>query len=108
MSPVEVRGDLWAERGVPPVPRRRLLGSLESCITCAPEPRRSRAPRGLSPPVGLRRRKFSGVPRPASPSRVEARVVLSRLPPLLFLPIEFSILPVSNVNLHVRAARLQI
>src|SRR5918998_4027834 len=104
--PVEVRGDLRAERGVPPVPSRRLLGSLESCMTCAPEPRRPRAPIGLSPPVGLRRRKFSGVPRTASPSRVEARVVLSRLPSLLFLPIGFSILPVSNVNLHVRAARL--
>ena len=75
-------------------------------MTCAPESRRPRAPLGLSPPLGLRRRKFSGVPRPASPSRVEAREVLSRLPPLLFLPIGFSILPVYSINLHVRAARL--
>ncbi len=73
-------------------------------MICAPEPRRPRALRGLSPPIGLR--KFSGVPLPASPSQAPPRMVLLRLPPFLFLPIRFAILPVSSVNLHVRAAWL--
>ena len=72
-------------------------------MTRAPEElRRPRLPPGFSPLIRSRGRKFFGVSRLPSPFRA----VLPRLPPFLFLPIRYSILPVSTVDLQIRAARV--